>query len=276
MVLVRSDGSAMLPRLARSGLDVDVSVDSTQSADGETVPYFRLSPHNAGGRACILVHGGPESVARLAWNPLAACIAAAGIEVVVPNIRGSTGFGRRWTSLDDQGRRLDVLQDVDAVWRALRQDGFAEQQIAIVGTSYGGYVSLLSLCLLPTHWGVAVSINGFSSLIKFLEGTSGYRRRYREREYGSLETDREQLWKMSPAAYIDRIQRPLLLLYGSTDSRVPPEDAIDLHSQLTARNQVCELTGIENAGHDVHRTTKAELLSDRVVGFLLKHLRHSP
>jgi len=134
-------------------------------------------------------------------EPMNAAMALAGHTVVVPNVRGSDGYGRRWLSLDDVELRLDSVADLAAV-HAWCRDRRGPVAGGLYGGSYGGYMVLAGLAFQPELWAAGVEIVGISSLVTFLENTSAYRRVYREREYGTLADDREFLEKASPLSRI--------------------------------------------------------------------------
>src|SRR5207253_1393093 len=103
--------------------------------------------------------------------------------------------------------------------------GLDPRRAALWGGSYGGYMVLAGLAFQPERWAAGVSIVGISSLVTFLENTSPYRRAHREREYGSLEHDRDFLLRVSPLTKVDDVRAPLFLIHGANDPRVPLSEA---------------------------------------------------
>src|SRR5207248_8381012 len=130
--------------------------------------------------------------------------------VVAPNVRGSTGYGKRFEHLDDGRRRLDVLGDLEAVhdWIAAEAD-LDGGRVALLGGSYGGYLVLAGLAFQPERWLAGVDIVGISSLTTFLENTAPWRRPVREAEYGYLTDDRRFLDMASPLSRAKDIRVPL-------------------------------------------------------------------
>ncbi|MFD0329996.1 alpha/beta fold hydrolase [Streptacidiphilus monticola] len=170
--------------------------------DGEQIPCFVYrSPAPAdpalAASAVLVVHGGPEGQAVRGFNVLVQAFAAAGHTVVVPNVRGSRGYGKRWYSLDDKRLRLDSVADLAALHAWLPSIGVDPERAALYGGSYGGYMVLAGLAFQPDLWAAGVDVVGLSSLVTFLENTSAYRRAVREREYGTLEHDRDS-WSRHP------------------------------------------------------------------------------
>lgn len=223
------------------------------TADGERVPCFVYRPTEPDGSAVIILHGGPESQAVRSFNPVVQALVATGHTVLVPNVRGSTGYGKRWYSLDDGRRRLDAVGDLAALHDALPSLGCDPARAALWGGSYGGYLVLAGLAFQPERWAAGVDIAGISSLVTFLENTSGYRRAHREREYGSLTHDRDFLHEASPMNRVHEIRAPLMVIHGARDPRVPVSEAEQLAAALTERGVRCDLIVYEDEGHGLAR-----------------------
>jgi acetyl esterase/lipase len=223
--------------------------------DGERIPFFVFRPRGAEPQppVVVMIHGGPEAQARLGFDPLIQALAARGYGVVVPNVRGSTGYGKRYASLDDTTKRLDSVRDLAAIHGALEASGFDPSRAALWGGSYGGYMVLAGLAFQPELWAAGVDIVGISSLVTFLENTSEYRRAHREHEYGSLERDREFLLEASPLTHVDAIRAPLFVIHGRNDPRVPVEEAEQLAERLRSRGVRCTLRIYEDEGHGLAR-----------------------
>jgi dipeptidyl aminopeptidase/acylaminoacyl peptidase len=250
------------------------------AADGQMVPcrvYRRPDhgkPDHAGvaGSAVLVVHGGPELQARQNFDVVVQALAAAGHTVLVPNVRGSTGYGKRWYTADDKHRRLDSVADLAALHAYLPELGADPRRAALWGGSYGGYMVLAGLAFQPGLWAAGVDIVGIASLVTFLENTSGYRRAYREREYGTLKDDREFLREASPLTHIDDITAPLFIIHGANDPRVPLSEAEQIHAAMTARGRECELLVYGDEGHGLtKRANRAEAMP-RAFAFLARHL----
>ena len=253
---------------------VEPTLHRFESFDGESIPTFLFRPPGAAeAPVVVVVHGGPESQARADWNPLVQLLAVSGYCVAVPNVRGSTGYGRRYEHLDDVEKRLDSVRDLAELVRWLRtQPGVDASRAAVYGVSYGGYMVLASLCFHPELWAAGVDVVGISSLVTFLEGTAPYRRAFREREYGFLERDRELLESISPLAHVNRIRAPLLIVHGRNDPRVPLGEARQLHESLAARGVPVELVVYPDEGHGLQRIPNRVDAYGRVLRFLRANL----
>jgi dipeptidyl aminopeptidase/acylaminoacyl peptidase len=242
----------------------------TTAADGESIPLFvyRPEPSAAPPPAVVVVHGGPEAQAMRTFNPVVQVLRSAGYGVVVPNVRGSTGYGKRYASLDDTTKRLDSVRDLAAVHDWLEGAGFDTSRAALWGASYGGYMVLAGLAFQPGRWAAGVDIVGISDLVTFLEHTSDYRRAHREREYGSLERDRAFLEQASPLRHVDAIEAPLFVVHGRNDPRVPVSEAEQLVARLEQRGIRCDLTVYGNEGHGLSRLENRVDAYGRALAFL--------
>jgi dipeptidyl aminopeptidase/acylaminoacyl peptidase len=234
------------------------------SFDGEPVPVFVFRPRRgpgddapddalSGPPVVVVVHGGPEAQATQLFNPVIQGLVLAGLGVVVPNVRGSTGYGKRYASLDDTTRRLDSVADLAAVHGFLDDAGFDATRAALWGGSYGGYMVLAGVAFSPELWAAGVDIVGISDLVTFLQNTSDYRRAHREREYGSLEHDRAFLEAASPMRRVGEIRAPLFVIHGRNDPRVPVSEAEQLVARLGERGIRCELRIYADEGHGLAR-----------------------
>ncbi|WP_127781765.1 alpha/beta fold hydrolase [Rhodococcus sp. X156] len=279
-VLVLDVATAEIRALTDSGaaLDGPVSVPQVHrvpAADGEQIPCFTYPPTARtalAGSAVLVVHGGPEGQSRPLFSPVIVALTAAGHTVVVPNVRGSAGYGKRWVSLDDVRLRLDSVADLGAIHDWLPTVDCDPARAALYGGSYGGYMVLAGCAFQPERWRAGVDIVGMSSLVTFLENTSPYRRAAREREYGTLEHDREFLEQASPLSRIDDIQAALLVIHGANDPRVPLSEAEQLHDALTTRGVECDLLVYPDEGHGLAKRVNRMDAYPRAVEFLAKHL----
>jgi dipeptidyl aminopeptidase/acylaminoacyl peptidase len=257
---------------------VGAQLSRTVSFDGEVIPLFTYKPRTGDVPApvVVVIHGGPESQSVLSFNPVVQGLAAAGYAVVVPNVRGSTGYGKRYAALDDTTRRLNSVRDLAAVHEWLSEASLDADRAALWGGSYGGYMVLAGLAFQPGLWAAGVDIVGISDLVTFLENTSDYRRKHREREYGSLEHDREFLAAASPLRSADAIRAPLFVIHGRNDPRVPVSEAEQLSASLLARKVRCELVIYDDEGHGLARLANRLDAYPRALDFLDEVLAPAP
>lgn len=254
------------------------TVHRVPTPDGEQVPCFVYAAGENGapelaGAAVLHVHGGPEAAALRIFNPVVQALAAAGLTVLVPNVRGSDGYGKRWVSLDDVELRLDSVADLAALRDWLPDLGLDPERAALWGGSYGGYMVLAGVSMQPGLWAAGVDIVGMSSLVTFLENTSDYRRAYREREYGTLAHHRDFLEAASPLTHLAAIQAPLFVIHGANDPRVPLSEAEQIKAALDGAGVPCELRVYGDEGHGLARRTNRLDAYPAALAFLERHLR---
>ena len=260
------------PAAATEGLTQPIFARAP-APDGEQIPVLAIVPPAPDGSAVLIIHGGPESATVRNWNPVAAALALAGHTVVLPNVRGSTGYGRRWLSMDDVEKRLDSVADLVAVRDWLPTLGVDTRRVALYGTSYGGYMVLAGLAFYPELWAAGVDIVGVSSLVTFLQNTSAYRRAYREREYGRLVEDRAVLEAASPLPRIDRVRAPLLVIHGVNDPRVPLSEAEQVVAAVRGNGIECELLVYPDEGHGLAKRANQLDAFPKALDFLARQLR---
>jgi len=247
------DGRDAIPAHLRARLTTP-STHRVPTPDGEQVPCFVYAGASDGdpavaGASVVHVHGGPEAAALRIFSPVLQALSLLGFAVLVPNVRGSTGYGKRWYSLDDVDLRLDSVADLAALHAWLPELGLDQARSSLWGGSYGGYMVLAGVAMQPSLWAAGVDIVGMSSLVTFLENTSGYRRAFREREYGSLEHDRDLLVRASPITYLEDMAAPLFVIHGANDPRVPLSEAEQVAKALEAKGVECELRVYHDEGH---------------------------
>ena len=265
-----------LTRLTVSPRDIDPAtlvepeLHRFASFDGESIPVFLYEPEGDGPFPVVVsVHGGPESQARPEFAPLTQHLVSRGYAVAVPNVRGSTGYGKRYEHLDDIEKRLDSVRDLAALheWLGARPEIDGSQAV-LYGRSYGGYMVLAGLAFQPDLWAAGIECVGIASLVTFLENTSDYRRAAREREYGSLADDRDFLVDASPLTHVDAIRAPLFVQHGRHDPRVPVGESEQIHRVLTEKGIRSELLIFEDEGHAVAKLSNRIELFTRAVAFL--------
>ncbi len=263
-------------RSDHAGLDESVLVEPTlervRSFDGTEVPVLLFRPRDLapGERAPVVVnvHGGPEAQFTPYFSAIIQFFVGHGYIVAAPNVRGSTGYGKRYAHLDDVARREDSVRDLAAVNRWLRaRPDVAPDRIAVMGGSYGGYMVLAALTLDPDLWAAGCDIVGIANFRTFLERTAAYRRALREAEYGSLARDGELLDRISPIHKVDRIRAPLFVIHGANDPRVPVAEAEQIVAALRQRNQRVEYIRFDNEGHGIFRRENRVRAYGEVVRF---------
>jgi dipeptidyl aminopeptidase/acylaminoacyl peptidase len=254
-----------LTRWTRSetgGLDASLNVEPelvrVKSFDGLEVTGFlyRPDPAKFPGRRPVIVniHGGPEAQSRPGFlgrnNYL---INERGIAIFYPNVRGSSGFGKKFVSLDNGPfLRENSVKDIAAFVTALKKDSRLDsERFAVTGGSYGGYMTYGALTLYPDIWRTGLAIVAISDFVTFLENTAEYRRDLRRPEYGD-ERDpkqRAKLKEISPLGRAKLISVPLKVVTGGNDPRVPASEADQIVAAVRANGGTAWHLLAENEGH---------------------------
>jgi dipeptidyl aminopeptidase/acylaminoacyl peptidase len=270
----RAHRATELPRAASPDGLHEPELHRFESFDGESVPVFVWEPGGDGPfPVVVMVHGGPESQFRPSfqpsYTPLQQHLVSRGYAVAAPNVRGSTGYGKRYEHLDDVRLRLDSVRDLAALhdWLATRPRIDAARAV-LYGRSYGGYMVLAGLAFQPERWAAGIECVGISNFVTFLENTAPWRRAVREPEYGSLERDRDFLVAASPITHVDRIRAPLFIQHGANDPRVPLSETQQIHRVLTEKGIRCELLVHEDEGHAISKLENRIETFERAVAFL--------
>ena len=268
-----SGSARKLTDLGRVEGGTEPELHRVESFDGERIPVFLFRPEGEGPFPVVItVHGGPESQ----WRPwyssgfgaLTQYLVGRGYAVAAPNVRGSTGYGKRFEHLDDVEKRLDSVADLAALhaWLSARPEIDGSRAV-VYGRSYGGYMVLAALAFQPELWAAGIEFVGISNLRTFLENTSVWRRAAREREYGPL-SDPELLERLSPWSRLDAIRAPLFIEHGRNDPRVPVSESEAIHAELVRRGVRCELRIYEDEGHMVEKLANRVDVFERATDFL--------
>ncbi len=246
-----------------------------KSFDGRTISGIaNMPPARFAGKRPVLiqVHGGPEGQATFGFiGRFNYYVEELGIAVIQPNVRGSSGFGRTFLSLDDGMKREDSVKDLGALldWIG-QQPNLDASRVLVAGGSYGGYMSLAVAVTYPERIAGAIDVVGISNFVSFLENTESYRRDLRRVEYGD-ERDpvmREFLTRISPLTNAVRISKPLFVVQGRNDPRVPYTEAEQIVARARANGTPVWYLRAENEGHGFARKENADFQFYATVMFL--------
>ena len=238
--------------------------------DGREIPGLLYEPDEEGAPVVVNVHGGPESQSRPVFAPVTQYLLGRGYAVFFPNVRGSTGYGKAYTHLDDVELRMDSVKDLAHAARWLGEKG--HRHIAVMGGSYGGFMVLAALTEYPELWSAGVDIVGIANLVSFLENTGSYRRALREAEYGSLERDRDFLASISPIHKAHRIRAPLMVVHGKNDPRVPLGEAEQIVERVRENGGAVEYLLYEDEGHGLAKLENRLDAYPKIAAFLDRHI----
>ena len=245
-----------------------------KSFDGLEVTGFHYHPpaRFTGKRpVMVVVHGGPASQSRADFigrnNYL---VSELGIAIVYPNVRGSSGFGKTFLKLDNGTKREDSVKDIGALLDWIRQQPDLDAaRVVVTGGSYGGYMALASAVHFPDRIAGAVTSVGISNFVTFLERTETYRRDLRRAEYGD-ERDpamRSFLESISPLSHAEKISKPLLVVQGLNDPRVPHTEAEQIVAALRKRGTPVWYLVARDEGHGFAKKPNADYLFYATVEF---------
>lgn len=248
-----------------------------KSFDGLEVPAFLYTPkgYKKGTPIPFMVsfHGGPESQFRPGLVRSFQYFLSRGFGVIAPNVRGSSGYGKRYLEMDNYKKRMDSVRDGVQAAQWLVDNGYSQpRMIGAYGGSYGGFMVVATITQAPKLFGAACDVVGIVNFKTFLERTKGYRRALREVEYGPL-SDPEFLESISPIRLVDRIETPILIAHGRNDPRVPVHEAEQLHEALKKRDQDAELLIFEDEGHGFRKEENRVEFYQRLADFFESKLK---
>jgi dipeptidyl aminopeptidase/acylaminoacyl peptidase len=241
------------------------------------IPAWVYTPPGDGPFPVIIsIHGGPESQARPYFtSTYQLWLRELGAAVIVPNVRGSAGYGKTYVALDNGFRREDSVRDIGALldWIDAQQELDGER-VGVFGGSYGGYMVLASAVHYSDRLRAAVDIVGISSFVTFLENTQDYRRDLRRVEYGD-ERDPEMrafLQNISPLNNVDKIAVPMFVVQGQNDPRVPVTEAEQIVAALRDQGEKVWYMNALNEGHGFRRKENRDIYQQATVLFFREHL----
>lgn len=247
------------------------------SKDGKwQISAFVYVPYNAerNGKnaAVVFIHGGPNAQYMNWFNRSVQYLANQGFFVIVPNYRGSSGYGKEF----EDANRFDMgggdLDDIVSAADWMVKTGFVDpKKIALYGGSYGGYLTMMAATKFPDRWAAAAPWIPFVNWFTELENTDPAIREYAIANMGDprKDKDKERLHDRSPIFFVDQIKAPVLLLAGGKDPRCPPSEAEQVASAIKKNNGVVELKIYDNEGHGFTRLEN-QIDSVRRVGEFLK------
>ena len=241
------------------------------------IAAFVFRPRTPGPHPVYIdIHGGPESQYTPGFNAFTQfLVRELGFTVIAPNVRGSTGYGKSFMNLDNGEDREDSVKDIGAllVWIGLQKDLDAKS-VFVAGGSYGGYMSLASMVNFSDRLRGGIDVVGISNFVTFLESTSAYRRDLRRPEYGDerLPRTRGYLQRISPLTNAQRIAKPLLVVQGLNDPRVPATESQQMVAKIRARGGEVWYLAAKDEGHGFRKKSNRDFYQRTIVTFLEKQL----
>jgi dipeptidyl aminopeptidase/acylaminoacyl peptidase len=262
----------------RSGDMVEPFLIHYPSKDGKwQISAWVYAPYNAerNGKnaAVVYIHGGPTSQTQNAFSKNIQYLANQGFFVIAPNYRGSQGYGKEF----EDANRFDMgggdLEDVVAAADWMKKTGYIDpKKIAVMGGSYGGYLTMMAVTKTPDLWGAGVAIVPFVNWFTEIENEDPLLRQYDLATMGDPVKDKSRLRERSPIYFVDQIKAPLLLLAGGNDPRCPHTEAEQVAAAIKKRSGAVEFKLYENEGHGFAKLENQIDAITRVADFLKKYV----
>jgi dipeptidyl aminopeptidase/acylaminoacyl peptidase len=257
-----------------------ISYPTFDQTDGQPrlIPAFLYKPRDTKGKVPVVVsiHGGPEAQFRPGFSASFQYYASEmGIAVIAPNVRGSSGYGKTYLTLDNGFKREDSVKDIGALldWIAAQPD-LDSSRVVVMGGSYGGYMTLASMTYYSDRLAGGIDIVGISHFISFLTNTKSYRQDLRRVEYGDERNPdmKTFLDKISPLTNVKKIQKPLFVVQGLNDPRVPTSEAEQIVKAVRANGNDAWYLLAKDEGHGFRKKANQSVHMQTTVMFLEKVL----
>lgn len=244
--------------------------------DGLELSGWLYRPKYSAGPAPYVLsfHGGPEGQERPAFRSDYQALLVEGIGVFAPNVRGSSGFGKKFMNLDNGHLRFDGVKDIEASVDYLVQNGLADpRRIGITGGSYGGYMTMAGVTEFPELFAAGVNLFGIVNFATFFQHSEPWMAAISTTEYGDPATQRELLAQLSPIHKLDRVKAALMVQHGANDTNVPVIEAEQMVERLKARGVPVQYILFPDEGHGWRKVTNRVRSITEMVAFFRKHLQ---
>ncbi|MCC7178227.1 MAG: S9 family peptidase [Acidobacteria bacterium] len=221
----------------------------------------------------VSFHGGPEGQERPTFRSDYQALVAQGIGVFAPNVRGSSGFGKRFVNLDNGALRFEGIKDLEDSVRYLVDSRLADpKRIGITGGSYGGYMTMVGVTFYPDLFAAAVNLFGMVNFFTFFEHTEPWMAAISTTEYGDPRTQADLLRDLSPLGKLDRIRTPMMVQHGANDTNVPVVEAEQIVDNLKRRGVPVEYVLFPDEGHGFRKEKNRITSTVKLVEFFVTHL----
>lgn len=239
--------------------------------------YYPASKKFTGKRPVMInIHGGPEG------QSMASSLGSnnyytneMGVAVIYPNVRGSSGFGKTYIASDNGFNRMNSVKDIGALldWIA-KQPELDKDRIMIMGGSYGGFMTLATAYEYADRIRASVDVVGISDFNTFLKNTEEYRRDLRRAEYGDERDPKMSAFftKIAPLNNTDKIKKPMFIIQGTNDPRVPLTEAIQMRDKLKAQGNTVWYLEAKNEGHGFRKKENVDFQRLAVIKFMQEFL----
>jgi dipeptidyl aminopeptidase/acylaminoacyl peptidase len=250
------------------------------SFDGLQIPAIQYRPHGVDEDdrvpAVVLVHGGPGGQSRATYSAMVQHLVNNGYGVLAVNNRGSSGYGKSFYHMDDRRHGEVDLKDVVAARAYLEGRDWVEgDKIAVMGGSYGGFMTMAALAFEPEVFDAGINIFGVTNWERTLSSIPAWWGSFRERLYGEMgdpATDQERHRRISPLFYADQVTKPVLIVQGANDPRVLQIESDEMVAELRANDVPVEYVLFDDEGHGFQKRDNRIEASEAYVRFLDRHL----
>lgn len=248
------------------------------SFDGLQIPAFYYRPKNVTGKAPVVIsiHGGPEGQELPTFSINYQYLATElGVAILAPNVRGSVGYGKTYLMLDNWQKRMDSVKDIGALldWIA-KQPELDASRVAVFGGSYGGFMVLASMYMYNDRICAGIDVVGISNMYTFLMNTGEYRRDLRRVEYGDerIPEVRQFLIDIAPTTNAHKITKPLFVVQGANDPRVPASEAEQIVKIVRENGGAVWYMLASNEGHGFRKKSNRDQYLNTMMFFWEKYL----
>jgi dipeptidyl aminopeptidase/acylaminoacyl peptidase len=266
-------GAVDLAKFATPRLTQFPTFDRTDGKERQ-VPLYVYEPSTPGPHPVLIsLHGGPEAQFRPRFDPwLQYVVNELGYTVLAPNVRGSSGYGKSYLALDNGVLREDAVKDVGAllVWLSL-QTAYDAKHVVVSGDSYGGYLALATLVNFSERLRGGVDMAGVSDFVTFLTNTAPHRQNQRRAEYGDERDPDTRLFlrRISPLTNAERITRPVLIVHGKNNARVPLTESEQMVYRLRSKGREVWYLQAADEGHGFEKKSNRDAYYRTFAQFLM-------
>ena len=273
---------AQLTRSPHAGVDLAKLVRPElvryKAHDGLELSGWLYRPAGAKGPGPVVLsfHGGPEGQERPGFNSTYQALLARGIAVFAPNVRGSSGFGKRFVNLDNGALRENGVRDIKASVDYVVGAGVADpKRVGIMGGSYGGYMVMAGLVEYPELFAAGANLFGVVNFETFFKHTQPWMAAISKVEYGDPDREAEMLRRLSPIHRVERVRAPTIVLHGANDTNVPVVEAEQVVENLKRRGVPVEYVLFPDEGHGWRKTPNRIRSAVSIVKFFETYLKGS-
>jgi dipeptidyl aminopeptidase/acylaminoacyl peptidase len=222
-------------------------------------------------------HGGPEGQERPGFNSTYQALLANGIAVFAPNVRGSSGFGKKFVNLDNGVLRKNGVKDIESCVARVVSAGLADpKRVGVMGGSYGGYMVMAGLTEYPKTFAAGADLFGVVNFETFFKHTEPWMAAISKIEYGDPDKEADMLRDLSPIHKVDRVVAPTIVLHGANDTNVPVVEAEQVVESLKKRNVPVEYVLFPDEGHGFRKTPNRIRAAVAIVQWFTKYLKGEP